>query len=265
MVSAGSIYYSRNYKPHSTVLISSEANIRLELNKKGKVLHIKCDDNIGREILKDYNGKGKDMLTVANEILELEKEKGVISNGDTVDFYIESDNSKDYDTYRNDVEKGIADININVKGLDGFKPAEKAKPDDKAKPEPAVKPDPAKDGKAPEHPRPLHRAKAPGPPPPPPAATGPQPPPAPCSSPGRGSKPAEVKRPPPHLQLLQTIPSRPRRLTSLPRVKSPSLPSPMTVPNRPNLKYTTKRLRQRQFLMQLLLWQMQLSPWKMYI
>ncbi len=196
MVSAGSIYYSRNLKPHSTVLISSDANIRLELNKKGKVLHIRCDDSIGREILKDYNGKGKDMLTVANEILELEKEKGVISNGDTVDFYIESDNSKDYDTYRNNVENGIADININVKGLDSFRPADKVKPDDKAKPEPAVKPDPAKDGKAPEAPKPPAQGEKLPEPPAPPAAepAAPAEPPAPPK--GEVKQPAEVKEPP---------------------------------------------------------------------
>lgn len=190
MVSAGSIYYSRNLKPHSTVLISSDANIRLELNKKGKVLHIRCDDSIGREILKDYNGKGKDMLTVANEILELEKEKGVISNGDTVDFYIESDNSKDYDTYRNNVEKGIADININVKGLDSFRPA------DKVKPEPAVKPDPAKDGKAPEAPKPPAQGEKLPEPPAPPAAepAAPAEPPAPPKE--EVKQPAEVKEPP---------------------------------------------------------------------
>ncbi|WP_028521015.1 anti-sigma-I factor RsgI family protein [Ruminococcus flavefaciens] len=195
MVSAGSIYYSRNLKPHSTVLISSDANIRLELNKKGKVLHIKCDDNIGKEILKNYDGKGKDMLTVANEILELEKEKGVISEGDTVDFYIESDNSRDYDTYKKDVEKGISDINVNVKGVNGTKPAEKAKPDDKAKPEPAVKPDPAKDGKTPEAPKPpAQDEKLPEPPAPP--AVEPAAPAEPPAPPKGESKPAEVKDPP---------------------------------------------------------------------
>lgn len=190
MVSAGSIYYSRNLKPHSTVLISSDANIRLELNKKGKVLHIRCDDSIGKELLKDYDGKGKDMLTVANDILELEKEKGVISKGDTVDFYIESDSSKDYDTYRNNVEKGIADININVKGLDSFKP------EGKAKPEPAVKPDPAKDVKAPEAPKPPTQGeKLPEPPAPPAAEPAvPAEPPAPPKE--EVKQPAEVKEPP---------------------------------------------------------------------
>ncbi|WP_297957794.1 hypothetical protein [uncultured Ruminococcus sp.] len=192
MVSAGSIYYSRNLKPHSTIVISSDANIRLDLNKKGKVLHIRCEDSLGREILKDYNGKGKDMLTVANEILELEKEKGVISDGDTVNFYIESDNSGDFNTYKSDVEHGIADINVNVRGLDrsapeppknGEKSAAPAKPG-------AEKPDPAKNDTKPDAPKPpANGEKVPEPPAPPAAADPPAPP-------NGEVKPAEVNDPP---------------------------------------------------------------------
>jgi hypothetical protein len=143
--SAGSIYYSRNLKPHSTVLISSDANIKLEVNKKGKVLHIVSDSEIGKEILKEYNGKGKDKLTVANEIIELEKEKGIISDGDTVDVYISSDNSNDYRSIKSDLEKGITDVNVEVHGIDSLKkpakPTEGVKKPDPPKPDAEKKPE----------------------------------------------------------------------------------------------------------------------------
>lgn len=188
MVSAGSIYYSRNLKPHSTIVISSDANIRLDLNKKGKVLHIRCEDSLGKEILKDYNGKGKDMLTVANEILELEKKKGVISDGDTVNFYIESDNSGDFDTYKSDVEHGITDINVNVHGI-GAPGAAPAKPADPVKPG-TEKTDPQKDSTKPDAPKPpVNNEKAPEPPAPPESADPPAPP-------NGEVKPAKVNDPP---------------------------------------------------------------------
>ena len=79
-VSAGAFYYSSNYKTHSTVLISSEANVRMELNKKGKVLNISTENADSDEIIKNYDGKGKDMLDAANDIIDIEKDKGESSD-----------------------------------------------------------------------------------------------------------------------------------------------------------------------------------------
>lgn len=179
MITAGSLYYSRNLKPNSTILISSDANIRMDLNKKGKVIDLRSEDLLGKEILKEYSGKGKDMVSAANDIIELEKNKGYISDGDTVDMYISSENSDAYSTYKADLENGIASVKVNVKGLDAPKPAEK--PDPK-------KPDPAKDSKKPEAPKPpAGDEKAPEPPASPSGVIAvPNPP----SPPSAGSKPA---------------------------------------------------------------------------
>lgn len=83
-------YYASNFKTHSTIVISTEANITMELNSKGEVLSLKSDTEKGREILKSYSGKGKDKTTVANELIEIEKSKGLISEGDNVEFYVSS-------------------------------------------------------------------------------------------------------------------------------------------------------------------------------
>ena len=178
LATAGSLYYSRNLKPYSTILISSEANIRMEINQKGKVIKIKSDDDNGKELLKDYNGKGKDKLTAAQEILELEKEKGLIANGDTVKVYVDSETSQDYDSFKDDLEKSNADLNVKVSGLDT--PAPPAKEKEKVT---NVRPDPAKETKAPDPPKPekeKEKDKAITPPAPsantPPAPAEPQPP-----------------------------------------------------------------------------------------
>lgn len=202
--SAGSIYYSRNLKPHSTVLISSDANIRMEVNKNGKVLHIASDSEIGKEILKNYDGKGKDKLTVANEIIELEKEKGYISDGDTIDVYISSDNSDDYQSIKSDLENGITDIKVEVHGIDSLKkttkPTEGVKKPDPPKPDAEKKPDA---GKADTPKQPAQTAVAPPAPadPPAPAVQPPKTdnnkaePPAPPAPPANAADPEPPKAP----------------------------------------------------------------------
>lgn len=138
--SAGSMYYSHNLKTHSTVVISSDANIRMEVNKKGKVIHIVSDSESGKELLKNYSAKGKDKLTVANEIIGLEMEKGYISGGDTVDLYVSADDPKGYATFGADIERSNSEINVSVHGV--AKAEKPAKPKDDAK-----KPDPPKPDK----------------------------------------------------------------------------------------------------------------------
>lgn len=187
---AGSLYYSRNLKPNSTILISSDANIRMDLNKKGKVITLRSDDLLGKEILKEYSGKGKDMVSAANDIIEIEKDKGYISDGDTIDMYISSENSDAYSTYKADLENGIANVKVNVKGIDASKPAEKHEPE---KPDPK-KPDPAKDSKEPAAPKPpVGDEKAPEPPA---SSSGTLSVPNPPSPPSDGSKPATKEDPP---------------------------------------------------------------------
>ena len=147
-------YYSTNFKTASTVLISSETGIKMGLNKKGKVICLTSNTDCGKQILKEYNGKGKDKLTVANEILEIEISKGIIDSDDTVELYISTDDSDEYSNYKSDFENGISDIKVNVQDYDNYKktdtsiptnapvikkpdvPAEPVKPDSKIKPVP---------------------------------------------------------------------------------------------------------------------------------
>ena len=75
----------------------------------------------------------------------VEKEKGIISDGDTVDVYISSDNSNDYRSIKSDLEKGITDVNVEVHGIDSLKkpakPTEGVKKPDPPKPDAEKKPE----------------------------------------------------------------------------------------------------------------------------
>lgn len=164
--SAGMMYYSHNLKPHSTVVISAQANIKMEVNKKGKVIQLISDSESGKELLKNYSGKGKDKLTVANEIIGLELEKGYVSNGDTIDLYVSSDDSNGYETFKSDLESSISDISVSVHGVGNDDKPEK--PADKVQ-----KPEPPKPGGEAGHEKPAADKEKPVQPPSPPAVTPP--------------------------------------------------------------------------------------------
>ena len=113
-VSAGSFYYSRNFKTHSTVLISAKANIRMDLNKKGEVLSLSGGDSKANELLKDYVLSRKDKITVAKEIIELETSKGYYSEDDVPDLYIKAEDTEEYNSLKEEFETGFNDTQINV-------------------------------------------------------------------------------------------------------------------------------------------------------
>ena len=158
LIGGGYSYYANNFKPHSTIIISSEANITMELNKKGKVLSLKSTSDTGKEILKDYDGKGKDKSTVARELLEIEKSRGFISDGDTVEVYVVSDDDNTVNNCISDIKQEISEpeINITVKDIKDYdKPAVTAPTAPVEPKEPVAPPEPVKP--------PTHEAAEPAP------------------------------------------------------------------------------------------------------
>lgn len=118
LTGGGYNYYSRNLKVDSTILISSKANITISMNKKGNVIDISYDSKEGEDVVKNYNAKGKDKLTVTNEIIEIEKSKGYIPKGGTVDLYVSTEKSEDYDEYKSQVENSVADSDVKINVID---------------------------------------------------------------------------------------------------------------------------------------------------
>lgn len=147
-------YYAKNLKTYSTVQISSEADIKMGLNKKGEVLYLRSDNECGEEILKDYDGKGKDKLTVASELLEIEISKGIITSGDTVDVVISTDSSDDYVSYKDEFENSISGLKLKPVVHDTIAPPKKPK-------EPVAVPE----GEKPVPPSPVEDKNAPATPP----------------------------------------------------------------------------------------------------
>ena len=122
MCGAGYHYYSVNYKTHSTVIISSNAGVKMYLNKKDKVIKLESVSPEGEAILSDYSGKGKDKSDAINEIIEIGKSKGYLNDGDTVSVYI-----PDSDSLRKEIEDELAgqSLKADVQSIDDYSGAEK--------------------------------------------------------------------------------------------------------------------------------------------
>ena len=183
MCGAGYHYYSVNYKTHSTVIISSNAGVKMYLNKKDKVIKLESVSPEGEAILSGYSGKGKDKNDAISEIVEIGISKGYISDGDTVSVYIPESDS---DSTRKEIEDDLAGMSVkaDVQPIDNYcGNTEKDKPEPASlqAPEPPSPPDDGKEVPAP--PRPEENGEVP---------TAPEPP----SAPSERHKPPEPPEPP---------------------------------------------------------------------
>lgn len=143
---AGFRYYLQSWKTQSVVLMNSELQIEMELNSRGQVISLKSDTEDGKALLKEYNGKRKPQIDVVNDLVKLQKDKGILSDGDTVDFYITSDNENDYKIYKTELEQSIPkmQINVSVQDMDSYtQPAATTAPASPAQTEPAKETAPA--------------------------------------------------------------------------------------------------------------------------
>ena len=117
--------------PHSVLLVSSAADIEMELDSKGNVVTLKSRSERGKEMLRKYNSsrsRKNDKVDTANDIIEFQIENGYISSGDTVDLFIAEDDAEKYDSYKEEFETELPKLDIKVN-------VQKAGPDEKL-PEP---------------------------------------------------------------------------------------------------------------------------------
>ena len=104
-------YYSVNYKTHSTVIISSNAGVKMYLNKKDKVIRLESISPEGESILSTYSGKGKYMADAINDIVGIGISKGYITGGDTVEVYVPDNEG---DSSRKEIEDDLAGMSVKA-------------------------------------------------------------------------------------------------------------------------------------------------------
>ena len=91
--------------------------VSMQVNSHGKVLSLESINLYGEQLLKNYDGKGKDKLLVTNELIQRAIAMGYLVSGDTVYFYIDTPKSAVYSNYKLEFEQEMtayADLNTAV-------------------------------------------------------------------------------------------------------------------------------------------------------
>ena len=120
----GTYIYNSNFSTYSSIIISAEAEIKIELNKNGKVISVVPLNELGEKVLEGYDlESGLTESDVADSLVKRYVKLGLLNSGDTIEFVIDAPNSEVYDDYRNDL-KAVADkqdivsIKANVRKSD---------------------------------------------------------------------------------------------------------------------------------------------------
>lgn len=125
LVIFGITYYRYNVEAVTTILMTVNPEIKLELNRKGEVLEIVGINADGMTLVADYDGKGKDKILALDELIDRAIEMGYLTEGGTITFTVDSKDKKLLPDYRQELTKEIADylegrmqVEINVIGED---------------------------------------------------------------------------------------------------------------------------------------------------
>ncbi len=105
MIGSGIFYYQRNFAVYSKVMISASADVCMQINRRGKVLSVESMNTNGFQLLQDYQAKGKDKLTVSQELIQKAMTMGYLHDGDTVAFYIDAPEQNIYTNYKTELEQ----------------------------------------------------------------------------------------------------------------------------------------------------------------
>ncbi len=216
---AGYFHYAQHYKPESVIVLNTDADIKMYLNKEGKVVKLKSENEAGDALLESYDGLRKSKVTVAHELLAKQIANGSISDGDTVDLYISAHTSDEYDTYKSEFESDIKKLKLHVNVQDLT-----AHPEITAVTEPVLKPVPDPAAEKPKKPekteKPVKPAVEPG-----------QTPPAKPEDPKKpdGKEKAETVQPPKPADPLKPAaepPAAPAEQPITPEQENPDTPKP---------------------------------------
>ena len=83
-------YYQNYIRPYSSIYLTINPEVQMDLNRQGTVVGLMGTNEDGETLLEGYDGKGKDKVTVADELIDRAIEMGFLSEGGRVSFSIDS-------------------------------------------------------------------------------------------------------------------------------------------------------------------------------
>lgn len=86
----GAGYYQSYMAAYSSIYLSINPEVQIDLNRHGMAVRLTGTNEDGRTLLEGYNGKGKDKVTIADELIDRAIEMGFLSEGGRISFSIDT-------------------------------------------------------------------------------------------------------------------------------------------------------------------------------
>ena len=101
-------YYQNYLRVYSSIYLSINPEVLMDLNRYGNVVRLTGTNEDGVRLLEGYSGRGKDKLTVADELIDRAIEMGFLSEGGQVSFFIDSPEEALFQEYGTELRTEIS-------------------------------------------------------------------------------------------------------------------------------------------------------------
>ena len=105
----GISYYQSYIQPYSFIYLTINPAVQMDLNRQGTVVGLTGTNEDGQTLLKGYDGKGKDKVTVADELIDRAIEMGFLSEGGQVSFSIDSPDDTLFQKYGTELRTKVTE------------------------------------------------------------------------------------------------------------------------------------------------------------
>ena len=105
----GISYYQNYIQPYSSIYLTINPEVRMDLNRQGTVVGLTGTNDDGKALLEGYDGKGKDKVTVADELIDRAVEMGFLSKGGQVSFSIDSPDEALFQEYGTELRTKVTE------------------------------------------------------------------------------------------------------------------------------------------------------------
>lgn len=107
LVILGITYYRYNVEAVTTIVMTINPEVKMELNRKGEVLELSGINADGMTLIAGYDFKGKDKITVADALIDRAIDQGYLTEGGTIAFTVDSEDHDLLPVYRKELLKEI--------------------------------------------------------------------------------------------------------------------------------------------------------------
>ena len=92
---------------YSSIYLTINPEVQMNLNRQGEVLELIGTNEDGKILLEGYEGKGKDKVTVTDELIDRAIEMGFLSEGGQVSFSIDAPEEAVLSEYSKELESEV--------------------------------------------------------------------------------------------------------------------------------------------------------------